>query len=55
MDTAYVRGYRRACRHLLAVKLLPAPCREELQVLWAGSRDDRQLVQEISRRWETAP
>jgi hypothetical protein len=49
---AYVRGYRRACRHLLAAGLLPAPCMPELQELWSGSREDRVLVQQITSRWE---
>jgi hypothetical protein len=49
---AYTKGYRRACGHLLAAGLLPAPCLPELQVLWGGSREERALVQEISSRWE---
>ncbi len=51
---AYVRGYRLACRHLMAAGLLAAPCLPELQELWAGSRGDRELVQEIMSRWEIA-
>lgn len=49
-----VNGYRRAARHLLAAGLLPAPCKAELQALWATSREDRQLVAEITSRWEIA-
>lgn len=52
---AYARGYRRACRHLLAAGLLPAPCRDELQAMWVNSSEDRAMVQEICQRWETAP
>lgn len=51
---AYIRGYRRAARHLLAAGLLPAPCRAELQALWTNSVEDRQLVAEISQRWDIA-
>ncbi|MBI2700048.1 MAG: hypothetical protein HYX31_13085 [Mycobacterium sp.] len=50
---AYVTGYRRACQHLLAAGLLPAPCRSELQTLWSlGDRADRELVQKICTQWE---
>lgn len=50
----YVRGYRLAAKHLLALGLTPMPCRHELQTLWtAGSNDDRALVLSISQRWET--
>jgi hypothetical protein len=48
----FVRGYRRAAKHLLAAGLLPAPCRPELQELWANSAEDRALVEEIVSRWE---
>lgn len=48
----YVRGYRRAARHLLDLGLLPAPCRDEMRVLWANSPEDRQLVTYIAERWE---
>ncbi|MDX1890122.1 hypothetical protein [Mycolicibacterium sp. 050158] len=51
---AYVRGYRTAAKHLLALGLLPAPCREEMQELWANNTEDRALVRYISERWETA-
>ena len=51
---AYTRGYRRAARHLLAAGLLPAPCLPEQQELWANSREDRALVQQIASRWEIA-
>lgn len=47
----YVRGYRRAARHLLDLGLLPAPCREEMRALWANSPEDRQLVTYIADRW----
>jgi hypothetical protein len=50
----YVRGYRRAARHLLAAGLLPAPCIPEMQALWANSREDRELVREIAEHWEVA-
>jgi hypothetical protein len=49
---AYTKGYRRACQHLLAACLLPAPCLPELQELWSGGREDRALVQQITSRWE---
>lgn len=49
---AYVRGYRRACRHLLAARLLPAPCLPELQAMWGESSADRAIVWEICERWE---
>jgi hypothetical protein len=52
MDVAYVNGYRSAARHLFAAGLPPAPCRQELQALWATSREDRRLVAEITSRWE---
>lgn len=52
---AYTRGYRRAAQHLIAAGLPVAPCREELQALWSGSAEDRQLVAEITEKWETAP
>lgn len=53
---AYVSGYRRACQHLLAAGLLPAPCRSELQTLWSqGDRADRELVAEITTSWEMTP
>lgn len=55
MDIAYVNGYRRAARHLIAAGLMPAPCRDELQAMWANGPEDRQLVAEITRRWEIAP
>jgi hypothetical protein len=51
-DAAYVRGYRRACQHLLAAGLIPAPCLPELQAMWVGSREDRAIVQQICSRWE---
>ncbi len=50
----YVRGYRHACRSLLAAGLLSAPCLPELQALWSGSREDRELVEQIASRWEIA-
>lgn len=49
---AYTRGYRKATRHLLAAGLLPAPCRPELQAMWAHSREDRDIVRLICERWE---
>ena len=49
---AYIHGYRRAARHLLAVGLLPALCVPELQQLWTGSREDRALVRLIAESWE---
>lgn len=49
---AYTHGYRRACQHLLAAGLLPAPCLPELQELWTGSREDRAIVRSIVERWE---
>ena len=42
----------RAARHLLALGLLPAPCKAELQALWTGTPEDRALVQEICTHWE---
>ena len=52
----YVLGYRKAAKSLLRQGICPAPFRHELQVLWSqGDRSDRELVQEISKRWETAP
>jgi hypothetical protein len=50
---AYTAGYRRAAKHLLALGLTPAPCRDELQALWSNSPEDRALVQHISQNWET--
>lgn len=50
--TPYARAYRRAARHLLALGLTPAPCLREMRELWANSREDRELVQHISERWE---
>ena len=52
---AYTRGYRRAAKRLLAAGLLPAPCKDELQALRRESPEDRELVAEITRRWEPAP
>jgi hypothetical protein len=49
---AYVRGYRRACRHLLAAGLLPAPCLPEMREMWASSREDRAIVRLIAESWE---
>jgi hypothetical protein len=49
---AYVRGYRRAATHLLALGLTPAPCKEELQAMWANSAADRATVRYIAERWE---
>jgi hypothetical protein len=49
---AYIRGYRRACQHLLAAGILPSPCLPELQALWASGGEDRALVEQISSRWE---
>lgn len=50
---AYTRGYRRAAHHLRSAGLVAAPCRDELQQMWSeGDREDRQLVAEISSRWE---
>jgi hypothetical protein len=51
---AYTKGYRRACDHLLAAGLLPAPCLPELQELWASDAEGRAIVQEIASRWEIA-
>jgi hypothetical protein len=51
---AYVQGYRRATRHLLAAGLLPAPCIPEMQAMWANSPEDRAIVREIAQRWEIA-
>jgi hypothetical protein len=48
----YVLGYRRACRHLLAAGLLPAPCLPEMQAMWASSREDRAIVRLIAGSWE---
>jgi hypothetical protein len=48
----YVRGYRRACQHLLAAGLLPAPCVPEMQAMWATSREDRAIVRTIAEHWE---
>lgn len=53
MDTAYLRGYRRATKHLLASGLLPAPCPEGLRFMWRASADDRRIVRHISERWVT--
>lgn len=52
MDIRYVNAYRKAAQHILAAGMLPAPCKEELQALWAGSPEDRALVQEICTHWE---
>jgi hypothetical protein len=49
---AYTKGYRRACRHLLAAGLRPAPCLPELRALWVNGPEDRALVEEIVSRWE---
>lgn len=49
----YVNGYRRATRHLLALGLLPVPCKRELQAMWVNSAEDRAIVREICERWET--
>lgn len=49
----YVAGYRNAARHLLALGLIPAPCKRELQSLWTSSREDRELVSTISESWES--
>ncbi len=49
----YVAGYRKAAKHLLALGLTPAPCKQELQSLWASSREDRDLVAAISESWES--
>ena len=51
---AYTRGYRKAAKHLLAAGLPVAPCIDELRDLWAESPEDRQLVSEITQRWEVA-
>lgn len=51
---AYTEGYRKATRYLMAQGLLPAPCQEELQAMWATSPEDRAIVQHICERWETA-
>lgn len=53
MTSPYVTGYRKAARHLIAAGLPVAPCKEELQALWANSREDRELVQTICENWET--
>lgn len=51
---AYITGYRKAARHLLALGLLPAPCRDEMQQLWSNSAEDRAVVQHINERWVTS-
>lgn len=48
---AYVRGYRRAAKHLLAAGLLPAPCPDGLRFMWTASTEDRQIVRNITERW----
>lgn len=48
----YVRGYRRAARHLMELGLLPAPCRDEMRILWANSPEDRRLVAYVADNWE---
>lgn len=50
----YVTGYRKAARHLLSLGLLPAPCTPEVQLLWATSAEDRELVAQITEHWEIA-
>lgn len=50
-----VNGYRKAAKHLIGLGLIPAPCKPELQALWRESPEDRQLVAEITQRWETTP
>ena len=52
---AYTRGYRRACLHLIGLGLLPAPCKTEMQEMWANSADDRNIVRYIAENWEMAP
>lgn len=53
IDSPYVKGYRRAARHLMAAGLPCAPFKAELQALWRdGGRADHVLLQQISRRWE---
>lgn len=52
MTDPYVRGYRRACQHLLAAGLLPAPCLPEMREMWASSREDRAIVRLIAESWE---
>lgn len=49
---AYVRGYRRAAKHLIAAGLPVAPCTDELRELWCESAEDRRLVAEITQQWE---
>jgi hypothetical protein len=47
----YLRGYRRAAKHLLAAGLLPAPCPDGLRFMWQAGPEDRAAVREISERW----
>ncbi len=49
-----MRGYRLACRHLMALGLRPVPCLPELQALRADSCEDRELAREAVSRWEIA-